>query len=118
MVNSILSDKRLRFFFTVWWLVWICIQYTILKEIHIDDVHAITDSVVSNFLLAAICFLVSNNMKYYLPRQEKYWYILVTSLTLSGMWMLLQHGAIWLIFREDDSYQNLVRSSSNIRYAA
>jgi len=94
------------------------IQYIILKEIHIDDKHAVADSVVSNFLLAAICFLISNNMKYYLPRQEKYWYILVTSLTLSGIWILLQQGAVWLIFREGDAYSGVVRSSWSIRYGA
>jgi two-component system LytT family sensor kinase len=118
MANSILSDKRLRFFFSAWWLVWMFIQYIMLKEIHVDDKHAIIDSVVSNFLLAAICLLISNNMKYYLPRQEKYWYVLVTSLTLSGIWMLLQHGAIWLIFHEGDSYQDVIGSSWSIRYAA
>lgn len=118
MANSILSDKRLRFFFSAWWIVWMFIQYIILREIHIDNKHAITDSVVSNLLLAAICFFVSNNMKYYLPRQEKYWYILFTSLTLSGIWILLQQGVIWLIFSEGDSYSYLVHSSWRIRYGA
>ncbi len=94
------------------------IQYVILKEIHIDDKHAVTDSVVSNLLLAAICFFVSNNMKYYLPRQEKYWYILVTGISLSGIWVLLQHGAMWLIFREGDSYPDMITSSRGVRYGA
>jgi two-component system, LytTR family, sensor kinase len=118
MANSILSDKRLRFFFSAWWLVWMLIQYIILKEIHIDDKHAVIDSVVSNILLASICFFISNNMKYYLPRQEKYWYILVTSLALSGIWMLLLHGMMWLIIREGDSYPDIIRSSWSIRYGA
>jgi len=118
MANSILSDTRLRVFFSAWWLVWMSIQYIILKEVQIDDKHALTDSVVGNFLLAGICFFVSNNMKYYLPRQEKYWYILVTSLTLSGIWMLLQQGAMWLIFSEGDPYGDIIRSSWSIRYGA
>jgi two-component system, LytTR family, sensor kinase len=118
MANSILSDKRLRFFFTVWWLVWMFIQYIILKEIHIDDKHAVTDSLVSNILLAAICFFIRNNMKYYLPRREKYWYILITSLTLSGVWLLFQEGAMWVILSEGDSYQDTIHSSWSIRYGA
>ena len=118
MPNSILSDKRLRFFFSAWWLVCMVIQYIILKEIHIDDKHAVTDSIVSNLLLAGICFFISNNMKYYLPRQEKYWYILVTSLTLSGVWMLLQHASMWLIFHEGDPYQDFISSSWSIRFGA
>ncbi|MEO8764971.1 MAG: histidine kinase [Ginsengibacter sp.] len=118
MVNSILSDKRLRLFFGAWWLVWMFIQYVMLKEIHVDDKHAIIDSVVSNFLLAAICFFISNNMKYYLPRKEKYWYLLVISLSLSGVWMLLQRGALWFILPEEDAYTAMIHSSSTIRYAA
>jgi len=94
------------------------IQYIILKEIHIDDKHAVIDSLVSNILLASVCFFISNNMKYYLPRQEKYWYILVTSLALSGIWMLMLHGAVWLILREGDPYQDTIRSSWSIRYGA
>ena len=118
MANSILSDRRLRFFFIVWWLVWMFIQYLILKEIHIDDKHALTDSIVSNILLAAICIFISNNMKYYLPRREKYWYILVTSLTLSGVWLLFQRGAMWLIFPQGDFYQDVILSSWSIRFGA
>ena len=118
MVNSILSDKRLRFFFSAWWLVWAFIQYIMLKEIHVDDKHAIIDSVVSIGLLAALCFFISNNMKYYLPRKEKYWYLLIISLTLSGVWILLQHGALWVIFPEEDTYADIIHSSSGIRYAA
>jgi two-component system, LytTR family, sensor kinase len=118
MANSILSDKRLRFFFTAWWLLWMLIQYIMLRQIHIDDKHAAIDSIVSNLLLAALCFFISNNMKYYLPRQEKYWYILVTSLTLSGLWMLLHHGAVLLLFPEGDPYYNFISGSWSIRFGA
>lgn len=57
-------------------------------------------------------------MKYYLPRKEKYWYLLIISLTLSGVWILLQHGALWVIFPEEDTYADIIHSSSGIRYAA
>ncbi len=118
MTNSILSDKRLRIFFIAWWLVWILLQYIILKQLKIDNMHAITDSIVSNVLLATACFFISNNMKYYLPRQEKYWYILIVSLTVSFLWLVIQQGFIWAIFKRGDSYSEVIHASMGIRFGA
>lgn len=118
MANSILSDKRLRFFFTAWWFVWMLLQYVILRQLNVDETHAIADSVVSNALLAACSFFISNNMKYYLPRQEKYWYILVISLMVSFLWMLVQHGVLWIIFKEGDNYFSIIHHSWGIRFGA
>ena len=118
MANSILSDKRLRYFFLVWWLLWMLLQYIMLQQLNIDETHAITDSIVSNVLLACCCFFISNNMKYYLPRQEKYWYILVVSLMLSFLWMLAQQGAMWMIFKEGDTYREVIHNTWAIRFGA
>ena len=118
LANSILSDKRLRYFFTAWWLLWMLLQYIMLRQLNIDEMHAIADSIVSNILLAFCCFFISNNMKYYLPRQEKYWYILVVSLTLSFLWMLVQQGAMWMIFKEGDTYYEVIHSTWAIRFGA
>ena len=118
MANSILSDKRLRYFFIAWWLVWMLMQYIILNELDIDNFHAIADSVCSNFLLATACYFISNNMKYYLPRREKYWYILIVSLTASFLWMLAQQGILWAIFKEGDTYIGIIQQSWWIRFGA
>jgi two-component system LytT family sensor kinase len=80
--------------------------------------HAITDSIVSNVLLATACFFISNNMKYYLPRQEKYWYILIVSLTVSFLWLVIQQGFIWAIFKRGDSYSEVIHASMGIRFGA
>ncbi len=118
MTNSILSDKRLRIFFTVWWLVCALLQYITLIQVNIDRAHAVTDSIISNALLAASCFFISNNMKYYLPRQEKYWYILVVSITGSFLWMLAQQGAMWVVFKTGDNYTEVIHASWGIRFGA
>lgn len=118
MVNSILADKRLRLFFVVWWVVWMLLQYIILMQLGIDYAHAIPDSIISNVLLALSCFFISNNMKYYLPRREKYWYILIVSLTGSFIWMLVQQAFLWAIFKTGDPYLNMVHSSWGIRFGA
>lgn len=118
MANSILSDKRLRYFFLAWWLLWTLLQYIMLRQLNIDQTHAITDSLISNILLAVSCFFISNNMKYYLPRREKYWYILVISLTVSFLWMLAQQAVMWMIFNEGDNYGEVIHSSWSIRFGA
>ena len=118
MVNSILADKRLRLFFLVWWFVWMLLQYIILTQLGIDYAHAIPDSIISNVLLALSCFFISNNMKYYLPRREKYWYILIVSLTGSFIWMLVQHASLWAVFKAGDSYLDIVHSTWAIRFGA
>ena len=118
MANSILSDKRLRIFFIAWWLVWMLLQYIMLRQLNIDEIHAATDSIISNILLAVSCFFISNNMKYYLPRQEKYWYILVVSLTVSFLWMLAVQGVMWMVLKEGDNYTEVIHASWSIRFGA
>lgn len=94
------------------------LQYIMLKQMNVDDLHAIIDSVISNALLATICFFISNNLKYYLPRQEKYWYILVVSLTVSFLWILALQSVLWMIFKNEDEYVQAFRASRSIRFGA
>ena len=44
---------------------------------------ALSDSIVANTLVALSCGFISNNLQYYLPKKERYWYILFLSLGLS-----------------------------------
>jgi two-component system LytT family sensor kinase len=46
---------------------------------------ALTDSTVSNTMLALASAFISNNMQYYLPKKERYWYILFISVAISGI---------------------------------
>jgi hypothetical protein len=113
-----LSDNRLRGFFAFWWLLWMLLQYVILKQVNIDDFHALCDSSTSIILLAAGSFFISNNMKYYLPRKEKYWYIIVISITIGFLWLLAQRGTMWMILKAGDPYLNIVQSTAYIRFGA
>lgn len=98
--------------------MWMVLQYIILMQLQIDEWHAATDSIASNIILAISCFFISNNMKYYLPRQEKYWYILVLSLTVSLLWLLFLQGVLWAIFKEGDPYFLFIKTSWSIRFGA
>jgi two-component system, LytTR family, sensor kinase len=50
---------------------------------------ALADSIVTNALVGLTCGFVSNNLKYYLPKKERYWYILFISLALSALILLI-----------------------------
>ncbi|RYF87274.1 MAG: sensor histidine kinase, partial [Chitinophagaceae bacterium] len=77
---------------------------------------AITDAVVSNLVLEALCLLIINNMRYYLPRKEKYWYSLVVSLVLSGLWLLVTRIILWALFKKDIAYIDFFSQTMTLRY--
>ena len=103
-------------FFVGWALLWIFIQWNVLLKFGITETEAIVDSYVSNILLAASCFLVFNNMKYYLPKNEKYWFILAISFVLSCVWLLVIRSMLWYIFKNDQHYTVTLQQSSTVRF--
>lgn len=100
----------------MWWCVW-CVLHTIVVEgFGVEFSKALVDGLISNFLLAAVCLLVINNMRYYRPKKEKYWYVLVISFALSCIWLLLMRVILWSIYKSDFEYMRSLSHTSNIRY--
>ncbi|MEO7119680.1 MAG: hypothetical protein ABIY62_01210, partial [Ginsengibacter sp.] len=81
MNNPVTSKYSLIIAGLVYWAI-ISIIYSIiltstLKNFNLSDVQITVDTIVNNVLILAACLLIFNNMRYYLPRQEKYWYVLM-----------------------------------------
>ena len=57
-------------------------------------------------------------MRFYLPRQEKYWYVLITSLAISSFWLILHQGIMWAVLKSGDDYSKLIRSTWGMRFGA
>jgi two-component system, LytTR family, sensor kinase len=89
---------------------------SILRNFKLTDVEIIVDAIVNNILLTGSCLLVLNNMRYYLPRREKYWYVLTISIGLSGICVLIAKGVLWLIFKDDANYAQSLTQSTGIRF--
>ena len=89
---------------------------SILRNFKLTDVEIIVDAIVNNLLLTGSCLLVLNNMRYYLPRREKYWYVLTISIGLSGICVLIAKGVLWLIFKDDTNYTQSLTQSTGIRF--
>ena len=110
------QSKKFRLIFGIWWWLW-CelhayVLYSYFAVLHI----VIVDSVITNILTAGACMLIYNNMRYYFPKQEKYWYVLIVSAVLSAMCTGLATLSLHWLFQENKSYTTLLSASWLIRY--
>jgi two-component system LytT family sensor kinase len=94
LARSPLAVGRFLLIFIAWWLIWTILQTMLLISFGLALRIALADSVVTNALVGLACGFVSNNLKYYLPKKERYWYILFISLGLSGLILLLCKGIL------------------------
>ncbi len=104
----------------LWWAV-ISTVYSLiltgtLKSFHLTTTEIVIDALISNILLGGCCLLIVNNMRYYLPRQEKYWYVIVISLGLSGVSTLVARVTLWSIFMHDEHYNDALSQTSGVRF--
>lgn len=76
---------------------------------------AITDALVSNVLLAAVCWLVSNNLRYYRPDKGKYVYMFVLCLVLSAVWVFIVKLVMQQLFFKDAVYLRFLKISIPVR---
>lgn len=115
-MDSLAADKKFLVFIGIWWILVMVMQFLILRELKVDYYYAAIDSIVSIILLSSLCFGLSNNMKYYLPRSEKFWYIIISGLLLCFIWLILVLIAFKIIFGTGDHYIDFFQSSVWVRY--
>ncbi|UEG48922.1 histidine kinase [Ferruginibacter lapsinanis] len=116
MSKSLLSSRASLVAFSAWWLVWSLVQWIVLLQLGVTQLQAITDSLLSNVLLGGSCFLIISNMRYYLPKHEKYWYIITVSFVLSFVWLIMIRAALYFLFKNDEQYLFALKQSSILRY--
>jgi sensor histidine kinase YesM len=98
------------------WLVWAAIHAYVLYSLGVSWSLALPDSAISNFLLCAACVLISNTLQYYLPKKERYWYILTLSVFIAAaVWLLVKY-LLQLLTGADAVYQRILHHSFAIRY--
>lgn len=120
MQTSIIHDRKFKIVFAsifiLWWAIWSGMHIMVMINYGFTTAVAVTDSLVSNVLLAAACLLILSNMRYYLPKKEKYWYLLAISIALSSIWLLLVRVLLWYLYKTKDAYMHSLTQSSNIRF--
>lgn len=115
-MQSFLSDKKFIIAFSTWWFSWAELQTIVLNKYGLPFPTAFKDSVVSNILLAASCLLIGMNMKYYLPKKERFWYILVISSALSITWLFIAKVFLALAIKNNVAYTLMLQQSLLIRF--
>ena len=112
------SQKRFLFIFIAWWLIWIAMQSWILYGLGYSLPLSIKDSVLSNVLLVGACILISNNLKYYLPKQQRYGYLLGLCLLTAGAWVLaIKYMLPNAITNNENGYDAFLIKSLPVRFS-
>ncbi|MGG9962750.1 sensor histidine kinase [Ferruginibacter sp. SUN106] len=102
--------------FTVWWLICGSIHVWILQYFGVTYNKALADATISYLLLGGSCLFIINNMRYYLPKKEKYLYVIVMSFAITALWLALLNFILKAIYKHDDMYLQLLQRTLVIRY--
>ncbi len=114
--KSFFNNKTV-FGFTGWSLLWIVLQTLILNKYTHNFPVSVADAVISMNLITAACLIIINNFKYYLPRQEQFWYVTVISIALSAVATGISTFILHLIFHNNIAYMALLVGSGLLRFA-
>lgn len=114
--NAPSSKRSLKIINAVWWTAVSIIHSFSLANFHATNTEIIVDSVITNLILAGSCILIFNNMRYYLPKHEKYWYVLVVSIIVSSICLFISNLLLKMVFADDEHYLLILGDSLSIRF--
>ena len=112
---STLTFSKLLKAFVVCGLVWTALQTYILHSFEFDWFIASTDAIVSSILLAAACWLINNNLRYYQPGKGSYLNLLIWCVALAAICMA---GSRWILpfINPEQVYAKFMTQSLVIRF--
>jgi two-component system LytT family sensor kinase len=114
--GSLLSTGKFFRDYISCWLVWSAMQVALLYWLGFSWHIAIEDSLVFNFFVAAACLLVIHVLQFYLPQQERYWYLLVIGVVLSLISLFISKWLLVYINVNDKEYIGTLIKSLPIRF--
>ena len=117
MHTSPFSVNKLRLAFIAFWFIWTALQAIVVQRLGFDWSISIADGITFNTILAIACFLVSNNLRYYLPQQDRYWYILLWSIGFSAVSIFTGRWVLMRFFDDHPFYATFLVDSLLIRSA-
>ena len=111
-----ISSSRLYGVFIVCGLAFALLQTYILHSFGFIWYIAFTDGLASSVLLAAACWLINNNLRYYRPGRGSYLNILIWIAALAG---ICTFGCRWILpfLCTGSVYFNFLKSSLTIRFS-
>lgn len=116
MAKTPLSQRRFVQLFVSSWMVWAAVHVLALHSLGAGLREAVTDSLVNNILLCGGSVLLSSNLQYYLPKKDRYWYILTFSMIIAAViWAAVKYILLY-ITAVNSGYYNILQQSFFIRY--
>lgn len=116
MAKTPLAQKKFLSIFIASWLVWSGVHVYVLYSLGVYAGYAIADSVISNVMLCGASILLSNNLQYYLPEKDRFWYILAFSMFIAAVvWVGVKYFLKW-VGTDDVHYHDVIERSYVIRY--
>lgn len=116
MLNDSFSYKRLLLLFGLIWVLWSALHGLALYYLGWELNVATGDSVVSNLLLFAVCFALTNSLRFYNPGKTNWQNLIVLSLTLSLVFLFVDYLILSAAYSELKSYQEFLQKSLPIRF--
>jgi two-component system, LytTR family, sensor kinase len=117
LARSPISVSKFRNSFFGWWIIWSILHALLIIQYGYSVNNAVIDSLVTNALLLAACWIISNILRYYLPYSDRYWYILIITIIFSLVANALSKLNLNLILsdRSSAAYLNFLSNSYWIR---
>lgn len=116
MALSPFSTKKNRLIFVLCWLQWTVVHFFMLKDWGMDWKISLQDAIISNALLAGVCVVISNILRFYRPQRQLYIYLLVVCGATTGLWgAIIRYGLSELFYR-DKSYVDFIDKSMPVRF--
>lgn len=103
--------------FTAWALGSVLVHAIILYWYGFSINVSLTDSTISIILLSAACLLTGNNLKYYRPEKNYYWFIFTWCLILAVIWLVVSNWILdAFLVSADESYSDFLYKSMPVRF--
>jgi len=97
------------------WLGSLIIQTALLFWFSFNYRLVLLDSLISATTITAACYIIANNLNYYQPRKERYFYIIIWGLCLAAISLAINRYSIHYLIK-DKSYLDFLDISLPIRY--
>ena len=117
MAATPFSILRFRVLFSIFWLAFIADQVIVLNWFGLPVNGAITDSLITNGILLAICLMLMNTFRYYIPRREQFMSVFGICLVFTILWLLLCRWLLTLTVGYYETSPQLLHRSLPIRFS-
>lgn len=117
MPASPFSVRRFLIIFIIAWIALMADHAALLYTYDLPFRAALTDSLISNFLLLGICLLVINTIRYYVPKKDQFMNIIIMCLVLTVIWLLISRWLLSITLDQYEGYERLLLHSVVIRFS-